>query len=69
MDLQFPTYNGLIAFLLFRHRIVLKSMLKDAQFIKRKNFPELLGISSYDELTGISYKLPTHVKGAFSQDW
>ncbi|MXX59147.1 MAG: DUF2236 domain-containing protein [Rhodothermaceae bacterium] len=68
-DLQFPKYNGFIALLLFRGRIVLESMLKDAQFIKRKNFTELLGISSYDELIGISYKLPTHVKDAMSQDW
>ncbi|MXX57560.1 MAG: DUF2236 domain-containing protein [Rhodothermaceae bacterium] len=68
-DLQFPKYNGFLALLLFRGRIVLESMLKDAQFIKRKNFTELLGISSYDELIGISYKMPTHVKDALSQDW
>lgn len=68
-ELQFPRYNGFIALLMFRGRIVLESMLKDAQFVKRKNFTELLGISSYDELIGISYKLPTHIKDALSQDW
>lgn len=68
-NLQFPEYNGFLALLLFRSRIVLENMLKDAQFIKRKNFTELLGISSYDDLIGISYKLPTHVKDALSQDW
>lgn len=68
-DLQFPKYNGFLALLLFRGQIVLESMLKDAQFIKRKNFTELLGISSYDDIIGISYNLPTHVKDALSQDW
>ncbi|MDE2646546.1 MAG: oxygenase MpaB family protein [Bacteroidota bacterium] len=68
-DLQFPYYNGFIALFLFRTRIFLESVLKDTQFVRRKNFMELLGISSYDDIIGISYKLPTHVKDAMSQDW
>ncbi len=67
--LQFPNYNGFIALLLFRSRIFLESVLKDTRFIRRKNFLELLGISSFDEIIGISYELPTHVKDALSQKW
>ena len=59
-------YDAFLALLLFRGRIVLESMLKDSQFIKKKNFTELLGISSYDELMGISHKMPTRVKDALS---
>lgn len=66
--LQFPNYNGLITLLVFRGGILLERILKDRQFIRRKNFTELLGISSFDT-TGISYKLPTHVKDKLSQHW
>ncbi|MXX97096.1 MAG: DUF2236 domain-containing protein [Rhodothermaceae bacterium] len=68
-DLKFPHYNGFIALILFRTRIFLESVFKDTQLVRRKNFTELLGISSYDDIIGISYKLPTHVKDALSQDW
>ena len=68
-DLKFPHYNGFIALILFRSRIFLESVFRDTQLVRRKNFTELLGISSYDDIIGISYKLPTHVKDALSQDW
>ncbi len=65
---QFPNYNGLFALLSFRGGIFLDNILKGIQVRRSKNFTDLLGISSYDE-TGISYKLPTHVKDALSQNW
>ncbi|MXY00031.1 MAG: hypothetical protein F4Y67_04330 [Chloroflexi bacterium] len=68
-DLKFPYYNGFIALILFRTRIFLGSAFKDTQLVRRRNFTELLGISSYDDIIGISYKLPTNVKDAMSQDW
>ena len=66
--LQFPKYNGLVTLLVFRGGILLEHFYKDRQSIRRKNFTELLGISSFDN-TGISYKLPTHVKDELSQHW
>ena len=65
---HFPNYNGLFALLSFRVGIFLESILKGTQVRRSKNFTELLGISSFDS-TGISYKLPTHVKDALSQNW
>ncbi len=65
---QYPRYNGFLALILFRGSIMLERLLKDTQFIRRKNFSELLGVSAFDTI-GISYRLPTHVKDALSQDW
>ncbi len=65
---QYPKSNGFLALIFFRGSIMLERLLKDTQFIRRKNFSELLGISAFDTI-GISYRLPTHVKDALSQEW
>ena len=52
----------------FRMKQRLHRILKHQQLIKSENFSRLVQMSTYDE-TGISYRLPDHVKWSKSSKW
>ncbi len=66
--LGYPKSAGIGTLFLYRLDQRVRALLKAAQIARSENFSLLLQISAFDD-SGMSYRLPDHVKHVKSSDW
>ena len=70
-QLQFPKTRKFGALFAYRMKQRFRRLVKSKQLLRSENFCQMLEISVYDEseTTGMSYRMPDHVKASESSPW
>ena len=70
-QLQFPRIRTFGALFAYRMKQRFRALVKSKQLLRSENFCQLLEISVYDEsqTTGMSYRMPDHVRASESSHW
>lgn len=70
-QLQFPKTRTFGALFAYRIKQRFQGLIKSKELLRSENFCQLLEISAYDESekTGLSYRMPDHVRASRSSPW